>query len=82
MLSANKINLSAISFGICKGLFAVLGGPFGESIDLIGDRLIGPSNITLGLPQMNEVNEQMRILMQEVFGLEHDHTYLYQAYKK
>ena len=63
-------------------IFAVLGGPFGESIDLIGDRLIGPFNVTLGLPQINEVNEQMRILMQEVFGLEHEHAYLYQAYKK
>ncbi|MEO7337888.1 MAG: helicase C-terminal domain-containing protein, partial [Caldimonas sp.] len=40
--------------------FAVLGGRFSEGIDLPGSRLIGAFIATLGLPQVNEVNEQMR----------------------
>ena len=37
--------------------FAVLGGSFGEGIDLPGERLIGAFVATLGLPQVNPVNE-------------------------
>ena len=40
--------------------FAVLGGSFGEGIDLPGARLIGAFIATLGLPQINPVNEQLR----------------------
>ena len=50
-------------------VFAVLGGSFGEAIDLPGDRLIGAFIATLGMPQVNEVNEQMRIRMQAVFWI-------------
>ncbi len=66
-----------------KGIvFAVLGGSFGEAIDLPGDRLIGVFIATLGLPQINEVNEQMRIRMQEQFGLGYEYTYLYPGLQK
>lgn len=66
-----------------KGIvFAVLGGSFGEAIDLPGDRLIGAFIATLGLPQINEVNEQMRIRMQEIFGLGYEYTYLYPGLQK
>jgi len=63
-------------------VFAVLGGSFGEAIDLPGNRLIGAFIATLGLPQINEVNEQMRIRMQEIFGLGYEYTYLYPGLQK
>ncbi len=57
--------------------FVVLGGSFGEAIDLPGDRLIGAFIATLGLPQINEVNEQMKLRMEAIFGSGYDYTYLY-----
>ena len=62
--------------------FAVLGGSFGEAIDLPGDRLIGAFIGTLGLPQINQVNEQMRLRMDEIFGLGYEYTYLYPGLQK
>ena len=66
-----------------KGIaFAVLGGSFGEAIDLPGDRLIGVFIATLGLPQLNQINEQMRLRMDEIFGLGYEYTYLYPGLQK
>lgn len=66
-----------------KGIaFAVLGGAFGEAIDLPGERLIGAFIATLGLPQINAVNEQMRIRMEAIFGLGYEYTYLYPGLQK
>jgi Rad3-related DNA helicase len=62
--------------------FAVLGGSFGEGIDLPGTRLIGAFIATLGLPQMNPVNEQMRRRMETTFGAGYDYTYLYPGIQK
>jgi DNA excision repair protein ERCC-2 len=62
--------------------FAVLGGSFGEGIDLPGARLIGAFIATLGLPQMNPVNEQVRQRMQAIFGAGYDYTYLYPGIQK
>ena len=62
--------------------FAVLGGSFGEGIDLPGARLIGAFIATLGLPQMNPVNEQIRQRMQATFGAGYDYTYLYPGMQK
>ncbi|MFL6656666.1 MAG: helicase C-terminal domain-containing protein [Massilia sp.] len=62
--------------------FAVLGGAFGEGIDLPGARLIGAFIATLGLPQMNPVNEQIRLRMQAMFGAGYDYTYLYPGLQK
>lgn len=62
--------------------FAVLGGVFGEAIDLPGNRLIGAFIATLGLPQINAINEQMRQRMQAVFGQGYDYTYLYPGLQK
>ena len=39
-----------------------------EGIDLPGKRLIGAFLATLGLPQVNPVNEQIRERMQTLFG--------------
>jgi DNA excision repair protein ERCC-2 len=62
--------------------FAVLGGSFGEGIDLPGARLIGAFIATLGLPQMNPVNEQVRRRMETTFGAGYDYTYLYPGIQK
>jgi Rad3-related DNA helicase len=62
--------------------FAVLGGAFGEGIDLPGARLIGAFIATLGLPQVNPVNEQLRERMQASFGAGYDYTYLYPGIQK
>ncbi|MBC7499912.1 MAG: ATP-dependent DNA helicase, partial [Herminiimonas sp.] len=62
--------------------FAVLGGAFAEGIDLPGDRLIGAFIATLGLPQINPMNEQIRQRMQTIFGSGYDYTYFYPGLQK
>jgi DNA excision repair protein ERCC-2 len=62
--------------------FAVLGGAFGEGIDLPGTRLIGAFVLTLGLPQWNAVNEQMMHCLQARFGRGYDYAYLYPGLQK
>ncbi|OAE14987.1 ATP-dependent DNA helicase [Pseudomonas brenneri] len=62
--------------------FAVLGGAFGEGIDLPGARLIGAFIATLGLAQLNPVNEQMKLRMGTIFGSGYDYTYLYPGIQK
>jgi DNA excision repair protein ERCC-2 len=68
-----------------KGIgFAVLGGSFGEGIDLPGNRLIGAFIATLGLPQLNPVNEEMKRRLDQRFGPErgYDYAYLYPGLQK
>ena len=62
--------------------FAVLGGAFAEGIDLPGTRLIGAFIATLGLPQMNPVNEQIMQRMNATFGAGYDYAYLYPGIQK
>ena len=62
--------------------FAVLGGAFAEGIDLPGDRLIGAFIATLGLPQINPVNEQIKQRMGALFGAGYDYTYVYPGLQK
>ncbi|TSD60104.1 ATP-dependent DNA helicase [Variovorax sp. KBS0712] len=62
--------------------FAVLGGAFGEGIDLPGSRLIGAFVASLGLPQYNELNEITRERMQSRFGKGYEYTYLYPGLQK
>ncbi|MFA4912488.1 MAG: ATP-dependent DNA helicase [Burkholderiaceae bacterium] len=61
---------------------AVLGGAFGEGVDLPGDRLIGAFIATLGLPQVNPVNTRMMQKMEARFGQGYDYTYLYPGLQK
>ena len=56
--------------------FAVLGGVFGEGVDLPGKRLIGAFIATLGLPQFDEVNQAICQRMQARFGRGYDYTYV------
>lgn len=62
--------------------FAVLGGAFGEGVDLPGTRLIGAFVATLGLPQVNPVNEQLKLRMGALFDAGFDYTYLYPGVQK
>ncbi len=62
--------------------FAVLGGAFAEGIDLPGSRLIGAFVATLGLPQINPINEQLKLRLEELFGQGYDYTYLYPGLRK
>lgn len=62
--------------------FAVLGGAFGEGVDLPGKRLIGAFVATLGLPQLNPVNEQIKQRMAASFGAGYDYAYLYPGLQK
>ncbi|WLI90687.1 ATP-dependent DNA helicase [Massilia sp. R2A-15] len=74
--------LARFSLDSCGVGFAVLGGAFGEGIDLPGARLVGAFIATLGLPQMNPVNEQVRQRMETTFGAGYDYTYLYPGIQK
>ena len=66
--------------------FAVLGGAFGEGIDLPGARLIGAFIATLGLPQINPVNEAIKARLQTCLQLDarqtQDYAYLYPGLQK
>ena len=62
--------------------FAVLGGVFAEGIDLPGSRLIGAFIATLGLPQINPLNEALRQRQQDAFGAGYAYTYLYPGLRK
>ena len=62
--------------------FAALGGAFGEAIDLPGERLIGAFIATLGMPQVNPINEQMRERMELLFGDGFDYAYFYPGMQK
>ncbi len=69
--------------------FAVLGGAFAEGIDLPGARLIGAFIATLGLPQVNAVNEEIKTRMTTYFeaqddaaGKAYNYTYLYPGLQK
>ncbi len=63
--------------------FAVLGGAFGEGIDLPGDRLIGAFIASLGLPQHDARNEAMRHRIDARFGGDgYAYTYLYPGMRK
>ncbi|MBC7610161.1 MAG: ATP-dependent DNA helicase [Polaromonas sp.] len=77
-----------------KGIgFAVLGGAFAEGVDLPGSRLIGAFIATLGLPQINPVNEEIKMRMAEYFDKNdasdakpkdsgYNYTYLYPGLQK
>lgn len=66
----------------CGFGFAVLGGAFAEGIDLPGQRLIGAFIATLGLPQINPANEQIRQRMGAAFGGGYEYAYLYPGIRK
>lgn len=62
--------------------FAVLGGVFGEGVDLTGDRLIGVAVISPGLPQVSARQEQLREHFQQTRGSGFDYAYRYPGMNK
>lgn len=74
--------LARFAFDGCGVGFAVLGGAFAEGIDLTGTRLIGAFVATLGLPQLNPVNEELRRRLDAEFGAGYDYTYLFPGIRK
>ncbi len=66
----------------CGVGFAVLGGSFAEGIDLVGTRLIGAFVATLGLPQLNPVNEELRRRLDGAFGVGYEYAYLFPGIRK
>jgi DNA excision repair protein ERCC-2 len=74
--------LARFTAGGCGVGFAVLGGAFGEGIDLPGDRLVGAFIASLGLPQHNPPNELMRERMDALFGDGYEYTYVYPGLQK
>jgi Rad3-related DNA helicase len=61
---------------------AVLGGAFSEGIDLSGEALKGVFIATLGLPQVNPINEHLRTVLQQRFSQGYDFTYTYPGIQK
>jgi len=57
--------------------FAVMGGVFGEGIDLVGDRLIGAIIVGVGLPQLCMERDLIRDYFQEQTGAGFDYAYTF-----
>jgi DNA excision repair protein ERCC-2 len=57
--------------------FAVMGGVFGEGIDLVGDRLVGAVVIGVGLPQICVERDLISAYFQEKNGLGFEYAYVY-----
>ena len=62
--------------------FAVLGGIFGEGVDLTGDRLIGCAVVGVGLPQVNPRQEMLRRYYDEAAGCGFDYAYRFPGMNK
>ena len=62
--------------------FAVLGGVFGEGVDLVGDRLIGVAIVGPGLPQVGPRQEQLRDYFESTRGSGFDYAYRYPGMNK
>ena len=63
--------------GLLRLVFAVLGGVFSESVDLVGDRLIGAVIVTVGLPQIGFERDQIRTQMDARLGEGFAYAYSY-----
>ncbi len=62
--------------------FCVLGGAFGEGIDLPGEQLSSVVVVGVGLPQVNSANERLRELYQRRYGAGFAHAYHYPGLQK
>lgn len=62
--------------------FAVMGGVFGEGVDLVGDRLIGAAVVGVGLPQVNPVREMLRRYFESSRGSGFAYAYQYPGMNK
>ncbi|MCX7904589.1 MAG: ATP-dependent DNA helicase [Caloramator sp.] len=62
--------------------FAVLGGIFGEGIDLPGDKLIGVCIVGVGLPQINFERDVFKEYFDEMLGKGFEYAYIYPGFNK
>ena len=62
--------------------FGVMGGIFGEGVDLAGDRLIGCAIVGVGLPQVNPQQEMLRRYYEQQCGTGFDYAYRYPGMNK
>ena len=60
----------------------ILGGVFGEGIDLPGERLTSVVIVGVGLPQFNRDTEQLRAWFQQRHGAGFEYAYLYPGMQK
>ena len=56
--------------------FVVVGGAFGEGIDLVSDRLIGAVIVGIGMPRLNFISDQIAKYYDEKGLSGHDYAYL------
>jgi DNA excision repair protein ERCC-2 len=57
--------------------FAVMGGIFGEGIDLVGDRLTGAAIVGVGLPGISPERERIRQYFEAVNGQGFAYAYMF-----
>jgi DNA excision repair protein ERCC-2 len=62
--------------------FFVMGGMFAEGIDYIGDMLNGVIIVGVGLPMLNETNNQLKKYYQDNFSQGFDYAYTYPGMNK
>lgn len=62
--------------------FFVMGGMFSEGIDYVGDMLSGVIVVGVGLPMINESNNQLKTYYDEVFEKGFDYAYTYPGMNK
>lgn len=62
--------------------FAVLGGMFGEGIDLVGEKLSGAVIVGVGLPQINNEQDLIKDYFEELMGTGFDFAYVYPGMNK
>ena len=62
--------------------FGVMGGIFGEGVDLAGSRLIGCAIVGVGLPQVNPQQEMLRRYYDAQNGFGFDYAYRYPGMNK
>lgn len=62
--------------------FCILGGVFGEGIDLPGERLSSVVIVGVGLPRFNRDTEQLRSWFQRHYGAGFEYAYLYPGMQK
>lgn len=61
---------------------AVMGGVFGEGIDLTGNRLVGAVVVGVGLPQISDERELIRDYFQKIRGAGFDFAYVFPGMNK
>ena len=62
--------------------FGVMGGIFGEGVDLVGDRLVGCAVVGVGLPQVSPRQEILKRYYDELSGTGFEYAYRYPGMNK